>query len=45
MLGFSIFEMSSENLELAKIKKSESLILDSETEITCNNFFCGSYFG
>ena len=41
MLGFSIFETSSENLELARIKKSESLILGSETEITCDNFFCG----
>jgi hypothetical protein len=41
MLGFSIFEMSSEHLELAKIKKSESLILDGEMEISCDNFFCG----
>ena len=41
MLGFSIFEMSTENLELAKIKKSESLILGDETEIICDNFFCG----
>ena len=40
MLGFSIFEMSSENLELAKIKKSDSLILSVETEITCDKFFC-----
>jgi hypothetical protein len=42
MLGFSIFEKFSENLELAKIKKSESLILDGQHEISCNNFFCGN---
>jgi 5'-deoxynucleotidase YfbR-like HD superfamily hydrolase len=41
MLGFSVFEISSENLEIAKIKKSESLILDGQLEISCNNFFCG----
>ncbi|NNG27830.1 MAG: GAF domain-containing protein, partial [Ignavibacteriaceae bacterium] len=44
MLGFSTFEISSENLELAKIKKSKSLILDGESEIRCDNFFCGYIF-
>jgi len=44
MLGFSIFETSSENLELTKINKTESLILGGETEISCDNFFCGYIF-
>jgi len=41
MLGFSVFEISQDNLEIAKIKKSESLILEGEYEICCNSFFCG----
>jgi hypothetical protein len=40
MLGFSIFDISSENLELGKIGQSESLILAGETEISCDKFFC-----
>ena len=44
MLGFSFFETSSENLELAKINKSESLILGGETEISCDKFFCSYIF-
>jgi hypothetical protein len=41
MLGFSVFEISSENWESTKLKKSESLILEGESEISCNRFFCG----
>jgi molybdopterin converting factor small subunit len=41
MLGFSMYEMSSENQEIAKIKKSESLILEGQQEVVCDNFFCG----
>jgi molybdopterin converting factor small subunit len=41
MLGFSVFEMSSESLEIGKLRKSESLILDGHNEVNCNNFFCG----
>jgi len=40
MLGFSMYEMSSDNLEIAKIKKSDSLILDGQHEVVCDNFFC-----
>ena len=39
-LGFSVFEVASENLETARIKKSESLIIDSEQTISCGTFFC-----
>jgi len=41
MLGFSIFDTTSENLGLGKIRKSESLILHGEININCNKFFCG----
>ncbi len=41
MLGFSVFGKSSVNLRLAKIKKSESLILDSEIKVSGDKFFCG----
>jgi len=40
MLGFSIFDISSENLGLGQIRQSESLILSGEAEIKCNKFFC-----
>lgn len=40
MLGFSMYELSSDNLEIAKIKKSESLVLDNQQEISCSSFFC-----
>lgn len=39
-LGFSVFDISKQNLDSTRIKKSESLILGSEKEISCSTFFC-----
>ena len=39
-IGFSIFDISSSKLDCFKVKKSESLILGSKSEISCDNFFC-----
>ncbi len=44
LLGFSVFEISSENLESVKLKKSQSLILEEELEIRCDSFFCNYIF-
>jgi hypothetical protein len=38
-LGFSMFDAKS-NASAKRIKKSESLILNSEKEISCNAYFC-----
>ena len=39
-VGFSIFDNSSIKLDCFKVKKSESLILNDESEISCDDFFC-----
>jgi len=39
-IGFSIFDISSSKLDCFKVKKSESIILSNENEISCDNFFC-----
>ncbi len=40
MIGFSVFDISSMKLDCMRVKKSESVILNNETEIPCDNFFC-----
>ena len=40
MLGYSGFEMIDSKNSLVKVKKSESLVLTSEQEIKCSDFFC-----
>ncbi len=42
MLGFSIFDAFNTKVCNTKIKKSESLILNDETEINCDQYFCNS---
>ncbi|MBL4668976.1 MAG: GAF domain-containing protein [Flavobacteriales bacterium] len=39
-LGFSVFEVMPDGLIGKKMKKSESLILDADTESSCGSFFC-----
>ncbi len=39
MLGFSVFDINN-NLENTRIKKSKSLLLDDQLEISCSGFFC-----
>lgn len=39
-VGFSIFDNSSIKLDCFKVKKSESIILNDESEISCDDFFC-----
>lgn len=39
MLGFSIFNIN-DDLNRARIKMSESLLFHSDTEISCEKFFC-----
>ena len=39
-IGFSSYDISTNNLETAKIKLNESLIMDDHKEIICDNFFC-----
>ncbi|MBA6157218.1 GAF domain-containing protein [Tenacibaculum sp. S7007] len=38
--GFSVFDTSRKTLESTRVKKSESLILNDERSIMCNQFFC-----
>ncbi|OSY86934.1 hypothetical protein WH52_14220 [Tenacibaculum holothuriorum] len=38
--GFSVFDTSKKALESTRIKKSESLILNDENTIKCDQFFC-----
>lgn len=40
MVGFSIFDISSENLGLGQIRQSKSLILSGAGEVKCDKFFC-----
>lgn len=39
-LGFSVFDISSENKNSLKTKKSESLIVTDNSQICCETFFC-----
>ena len=39
-LGFSVYDYSQRNIDSTRIKKSESLILNAEKEISCSGFFC-----
>ena len=43
MLGYSSFELNESNDEVVKIKRSESLVfeVDSESDSNCEGFFCG----
>ncbi|MDX1699514.1 MAG: hypothetical protein R3250_02795, partial [Melioribacteraceae bacterium] len=41
MLGYSVFDTSSEHLALGNVRKSESLIINTGREISCSKFFCG----
>ena len=45
MLGFSIFDISNKDCGEAKVKKSESLIFDTEKSLTCDSFFCEGVIG
>jgi hypothetical protein len=40
MLGFSVFDISTENKNNIKSKKSESLIVSSDTHVCSETFFC-----
>lgn len=40
LLGFSVFDISAEGNNRIKTKKSESLIVDCESDINCSSFFC-----
>lgn len=39
-IGFSIFDLSSNMSTCFKIKKSGSLIINNDKEVSCGNFFC-----
>lgn len=40
LLGFSVFDISVDGNNQIKTKKSESLIVDCESDINCSSFFC-----
>lgn len=40
LLGFSMFDISSEDLSELRTKKSESLVLNNDLENRCSSFFC-----
>ena len=40
LLGFSVFDISDKNKSSLKTKKSESLIINNDSQICCDTFFC-----
>ncbi|SED17292.1 hypothetical protein SAMN04489761_4508 [Tenacibaculum sp. MAR_2009_124] len=39
-VGFSVFDVSNMEIEPPRVKKSESIIIEEGTILTCNDFFC-----
>lgn len=39
-IGFSVYDVSMDNLGATRLKKHHSIILNDEKYITCNGFFC-----
>ncbi len=39
-VGYSVFDISNISEGKVKVKRSESILLNQETQITCNEYFC-----